>query len=140
MIWDKLQHENWQKAAPYVDTILIPVVPLPLQNKAELSEEPLACQEIGIEIEQQLTGRVMLMPPVTHVANEAWLQSYIKSIRQQAVRGGFNHLFFLLDEDTRQVTPDINWFDHLVVSKHGRREEQIRKLCEQIVNLWQKEV
>lgn len=140
MIWDKLQQDYWQKAAPYVDTILIPVVPLPLHDKAQLGKEPLKCQKHAIDIERQLTGRVVLMPPVIHVVNEPWFQSYIQSIRQRAIQGGFNHLFFLLDEDTQQMTPDIDWFDHLIIPKCDQREAQIRKLCEQILDIWQKEV
>ena len=140
MIWDKLNEQDWKKVAPYADTLLIPVMNIDLENKAELEYQRKDSLHTAAEIERQLTGRVLLLPPVAYIANETWFQSYITSIRRQGEVGGFRHLFFLLDEKVLEVTPHIDWGAHLSISEQRDSVAQIQQLCEQIVQKWQKEV
>lgn len=140
MIWDKLSEQDWKKVAPYVDTLLVPVLNIDLANKAELGEEQQVILNAAAEVERQLTGRLILMPPVPYIANETWFQAYISSIRRRAEDGGFRHLFFILQETSLELNPLIDWGEYISVSQRPHSAAQIRQLCEQIVQQWQKEV
>ena len=140
MIWDKLSDTDWKKAAPYVDTLLVPVIDINMSDKASFSEQHRHSLDIAIKIERQLTGRVMLMPPVSYVADEVWLQPYVTNIRQQGEAAGFSRLFFLIEEALLERVNTVDWGDYLKVSIIEDTDEQIRNLCEQIVHEWRKEV
>lgn len=144
MIWDKLHDHDWSKVAPYVDTLLIPVININLEDKAKFDEQRTDSLYAAAEIERQLTGRVILMPPVSYITNDAAIQSYVTSIRRRAQNSGFGHLFFLIEGALIEETEDIDWGDYLEVppmpSSSAEASNEIRKLCEQIIQIWQKEV
>lgn len=142
MIWDKL--EDWHSVAPYVDTLLIPVIDVNVTDKAKLNEGWPDTLNAAGEIERQLTGRVILMPPIPFIANDEWMQALVNDIRSRVESGEFTYLFFLMDEDLRRRTPDVDWGTCLTFSdmpsSPTRTTEQIRQLCEQIIQKWQKAV
>lgn len=140
MIWDNLDEQDWKKAAPYVDTVLVAVCDIKPENKLDLSSQTSRTVYVASEIERQLKGRVMLMPPVSYLSNEPWFQSYVSSIRSRAEKGGFRHLFFVVEERVLETTPGVDWGTALTVSGDDNSDAQIRQLCEQIVRQWQEEV
>lgn len=144
MIWDKLNERDWVKAAPYVDTLLIPVIEVHLDQKATFAKQRRDSVRAAVEMERQLTGRTVLMPPVSYITNDDWLAPYVANIRQQTKRAGFSYSFFLIDEKLAEKTRDIDWGNVITVpelpSSAAEKRHKIRKLCEQLIQKWQEEV
>lgn len=144
LIWDKLTDVDWGETAPYVDTLLVPVININLTSKAQFNNQRHHSLHVAAEVERQLTGRVMLMPPIAYITNEAWFQSYVTNIRRRAANGEFAHVFFLIDETVLEQTQDIDWGHRLKVADSSSSVEdaraEIRNLCEQLVQKWQEEV
>ena len=144
MIWDKLETENWQKAAPYVDTALIPIVNVYASSKEKWSKLEDDALYAAAAIERQLTGRVMLMPLIPYITNESWCKTYVGEIGCRVREGGFTSAFFILAEKTVRELPDLGAEELVLVpvlsANEAERSEQIQQLCEQIIGKWQKEV
>jgi len=103
MRWTKASAAQYITAQAYVDTLLIPLIPIALENTQEIERsagQHEALQFFAGEMEKELAGRIMLAPAYTYLkqpdmANERMrLTSWLKTFEQQS----FRH-FFLLTYD-----------------------------------------
>ncbi|WP_054949636.1 DUF2487 family protein [Numidum massiliense] len=144
MIWNQLKEDEWRKAAPYVDTALVPVLDIYGLGKEAL---PVYGRHVGRAtevLERQLTGRVLCMPPLPFTVDDTAFSEHVALVRKRFNEAGFRFIFFVMDEATVKATGQVDWGMLLQVSEtpesQDEAEEEIRQLCEQIVREWQKDV
>jgi hypothetical protein len=97
MKWTVKDVDAYMQAKEYVDTALVPLVPLACANVkafAEIGEHVLL---IANEIERQFKGRVMLIPPFTYWVDEEKnaLKERLHRWKEKLGQNGFRHIFCL---------------------------------------------
>lgn len=102
MKWNVKDAETFIEAKEYVDTALVPLIPITFHE--QMKQLTSASDFIGIlsmEIEKKFKGRILLTPTFYYVnGNEQKvdeLQNWVMELRHEK----FKHIYFL--------TSDINW-------------------------------
>ena len=105
MKWVAADIEMYQKAAEYVDTAIIPL--LPVSFDSDMKQSASMAEFVGIltgQLEKQFKGRIFLLPAFVyikgHSGNLKTLQEWEKTVLDKQ----FKHLFF--------VTSDSSWRQH----------------------------
>jgi len=105
MKWVAADIEMYQKAAEYVDTAIIPLMPVSFDS--DMKQSASMAEFVGIltgQLEKQFKGRIFLLPAYVyikgHSGNLKTLQEWEKTVLDKQ----FKHLFF--------VTSDSSWRQH----------------------------
>jgi hypothetical protein len=104
MKWIPQDVETFLKAKEYVDTAVIPLVPIDfgeeMKQSAQMSE---FITLLTNHLERQFTGRIVLLPPFTYLNNESQETLLIRLLKwKENVEGcGFKNIFYL--------TSDSDW-------------------------------
>lgn len=105
MKWVAADIEMYQKAAEYVDTAIVPLVPVSFES--DMKQSASMAEFIGIltgQLEKQFKGRIFLLPAFVyikgHSGNLKTLQEWEKTLLDKQ----FKHLFC--------VTSDSSWRQH----------------------------
>lgn len=130
MRWEKSQLERYQSAKEYIDTALIPIFRLGL---GERMEETLLKAEQAVQLatraEDQLMGRVMLLPAYTYVESDPeLLVSSLKAYTSYIKNNHFKHVVWIASEQIwDKYIQDIpgKW---LYVDKFIRQESEQKEL------------
>ncbi|KIQ93727.1 hypothetical protein LH47_02195 [Anoxybacillus thermarum] len=94
MKWTAKDVDAYHQAKEYVDTALVPCIPIGSTNMkafAEMSEHTLF---ITNEVERQFKGRVMLFPPFTYFVQEQ-IQARVHEWANVLKQAGFRHVCFV---------------------------------------------
>ncbi|HLR74844.1 MAG TPA: DUF2487 family protein [Virgibacillus sp.] len=109
MKWNKSSIQQYVEAKEYIDTLLIPLIPLQLTPDKDLEKNAFQRELLGIlahEIEKDLAGRMMLIPDYVYLKESDKTQE--KDRLNQWVNGAtkqpFKHIFF--------ITFDSLWKKH----------------------------
>lgn len=107
MKWIPQDIETFLNAKEYVDTALIPLIPIgfekDMKQSASMSEFIML---IINNLERQFTGRILLFPPFTYLKNEneekmlMEIQNWTKAVKMCE----FRHIFY--------ITSDSDWKMH----------------------------
>ncbi|HLR66317.1 YpiF family protein [Virgibacillus alimentarius] len=109
MKWNKENLKQYVQAKEYVDTIVLPLMPFHLSQNAELEKSAFQREVLSIfltEIEQELTGRIMLTPDYNYLKSTdkttevERINAWIEEITTQP----FEHIFL--------ITFDSTWKKH----------------------------
>lgn len=104
MRWNEQDAKTFNKAKDYVDTALIPLIPLEggkqLEDVVKMGEFTNYLTDF---LERQYTGRVFLLPPFTYLREESAAEKYerLKNWTAYFEKEGFKHFMF--------VTADMKW-------------------------------
>lgn len=106
MKWIPQDIDTFTKAKEFVDTAVIPLVPLDFGE--EMRQSAAMSEFIAIltsYLEKQYTGRIVLIPSFTYLKtkNKEELLLELLKWKAQIVQGGFKHIFY--------ITSDIDWKD-----------------------------
>ncbi|GAE25063.1 TPR repeat protein [Halalkalibacter wakoensis JCM 9140] len=101
MKWQATEMDTYLQAKEYVDTAIIPLIPLSWQKDVK---QTVAMGEfisiITMEVEKQFHGRVVQFPGFTYVKTEdmnsrlARIDSWVDELK----KGGMNHIIFLTSD------------------------------------------
>lgn len=94
MKWTAKDVDAYHQAKEYVDTALVPCIPIGSTNMkafAEMSEHTLF---ITNEVERQFKGRVMLFPPLAYFVQEK-IQTRVHEWTNVLKQAGFQHVCFV---------------------------------------------
>lgn len=142
MIFEDLDVSVWKKAAPYVDTVLVPVLNVLPDDKLSLVTERENSRVAALEIERQLKGRILLMPYIAYAGDEPSFYAYMAGVEENIRGMGFTYVFFAVDENMARL-PRMRPFHLIAVPELAEdvknRNNQIRQLCEQIIQKWKEE-
>jgi hypothetical protein len=151
MKWITEDVDMFLKEKDYVDTALIPMVPLNFKTNvkftAAMGEYIFA---IAQEMERQFKGRLMLLPSFTYLKDEdtqAYKNEIVKWV-QHLKEQGFQHIFLMTsDNEWRKVEQDLQnmllWLPALPLEnlddqyKFKVIQDQVKQLIPLFIEKWQ---
>ncbi|MBP3950605.1 YpiF family protein [Bacillus suaedae] len=112
MKWQASDMDTYLQAKEYVDTALIPLVPISWNKnvKGTVSWGEFI-SIISVEIEKQFQGRIVHFPPFTYLINEPMNQRLerVKLWEEELQAGGIKHIIYITsDGDWRQIENDLS--------------------------------
>lgn len=112
MKWNREDVAIYLKAKEYIDTVLIPLIPISFheEDMKETMELVEMTNYIALQIERQYKGRILLLPGYTymkHQDNKNQLMN-LKNWETTILNEGFKHIIYVsLDEDWSLIDGDI---------------------------------
>jgi hypothetical protein len=152
MKWVTKDIDIYLQAKEYVDTAVIPLIPI---SWAQDLKSTVALGEfitiLSGEIERQFKGRVILFPPFTYSTKES-LESRLdrmKSLSEEIREGGLKHFIFITSDSAwKQIEQDMPgeliWIPSLpleyVEDKYKQKmiQDQMKQLITIFMTIWQK--
>ncbi|MBO0994763.1 YpiF family protein [Bacillus sp. SD088] len=148
MKWNVKDVELFIREKEYVDTALIPLLPVDFgANMKRAAEQGEFIQLLSMHLERQFKGRLVLLPSVTYLQEPEAEGEILSSWRVQAKEGGFSHVFFL--------TADKRWnslgeeelgsffyvpsipLEHMEEKyKHAAMDDQLKSLIPKMIKNW----
>lgn len=152
MQWSRESLKQYVDAQEYIDTLLIPLVPLKLKDVQDLEKNAFQRELLNIlsnEIERELAGRIMLLPEYVYLANADLeqecerLNSWIQAAKNQP----FEHILFLtFDVAWKQLEDRLEghllWLTSMQTGNlkskemHGIVKEQVQQIITLIRTYW----
>ncbi|MRH42412.1 DUF2487 family protein [Aquibacillus halophilus] len=152
MRWQEEDIDLYIGAKEYVDTLLIPLMPLSMDDKFDINKLTVQGELLTIfanEIEKQFKGRIFLMPTYNYMFNEesslelTRLNNWVDKIEANP----FKHIFLLtLDHQwkkhERDLAGNLLWFPAIQSGNVSSKEsqviikDQINQLSELIRSYW----
>ncbi|WP_297990743.1 YpiF family protein [Anoxybacillus sp.] len=140
MKWTAKDVDMYEQAKEYVDTALIPCIPIGSTNMkafAEMGEHTLL---IANDVERQFKGRVMLFPPLTYFVHEH-VPSRVREWTNMLKTLGFQHICFLTShadvaDETFVYVPALP-LEHVDESyKQKIVRQQVEQVMDVLVTKW----
>ncbi|MBM7647983.1 hypothetical protein JOC78_000923 [Bacillus ectoiniformans] len=151
MNWNSKDTELFRQQKEYVDTVIMPLVPLSFNEgmKGAASQYEFL-QLLTVLLEKQFRGRILLVPPFTYLEQQTAdekitnLNQWLKEIGQ----AGFKHTFLLTSDsywktEENQIDGSLIWvpsvpLEHMEESyKYSLIEDQAKQFVNIIVQKWQ---
>lgn len=104
MKWTCQDVDMYNQAKEYIDTALLPLIPIAFGEEMEQSASMAEYSSLlASQLERQFTGRIVLLPAFTYMESENTdeASSRLKSWEESLLGEGFKHIFLL--------TCDENW-------------------------------
>ncbi|WP_226672934.1 YpiF family protein [Rossellomorea aquimaris] len=152
MNWNVKDIEVFESEKAYIDTAVIPVVPVDFGKDIRVS----AAQSefinlLSLHLERQFKGRMMMTPSFTYRMSSL-TDSEISRLSQWAEElgdSGVKHIFFLTSDSGWKKVEDqlgdrLIWVPSIPLEnldeqyKHSIMEDQVKQLLNIIVQKWQK--
>ncbi|WP_273852276.1 YpiF family protein [Guptibacillus spartinae] len=104
MKWTESDIALFEKEKEYVDTAVLPLVPISMTSSLKTTVsmgEYISI--ISSELERQLKGRLLLLPAFTYLSSEEQetTKNRLKKVEEELKLGGIQHIISL--------TADVNW-------------------------------
>ncbi|PYZ98409.1 hypothetical protein CR205_07400 [Alteribacter lacisalsi] len=153
MKWNTTDADMYLKAREYVDTAVIPLVPLNWEKdfKGTVARGEFISL-IADEIEKQFKGRVYQVPPFTYLAHESDSSKTERLAKwdRHLYENGFSHVIYLTsDGDWKRVEKDLTdtllWIPALPLENvepayaKDMVSQQIKQILPMITDKWQSE-
>lgn len=139
-----LRQEEWEKVAPYIDTLCLPVYRITFSEKQIQLEERRIVEEVAERVEKALAGRLLLLPAITYEGGDdrEVFRNYMNSVLSELLRSSFHHLVVVLPEDLAEAAEDRERvMYHPLPVRDDATEEEIDgwsgALWKRIIGLWQ---
>ncbi|MGE7759463.1 YpiF family protein [Peribacillus sp. NPDC097895] len=102
MKWTAKDLDMYNQSKEYVDTVLIPLVPISFGGQMKQTGSMNEFLTIlSLEIEKQMKGRILLMPTFHYLPDEMDKIERLKRWANEVKENDFKHIFFL--------TSDFEW-------------------------------
>lgn len=102
MKWVAKDMDLYHEAKEYVDTVLVPLIPVTFGNQMkQLSSAGEFITILSFEIERNFKGRIFLSPSVHYLKENKDKISTLQNWEHELLNNGFSHIVYL--------TSDINW-------------------------------
>ncbi|WP_332693297.1 YpiF family protein [Halalkalibacter lacteus] len=151
MKWQASEMDTYLQAKEYVDTAIIPLIPLSWQKEVKST---VAMGEfisiIALEVEKQFHGRVVQFPPFTYlrVEDSSTRISRIQSWQEELRAGGISHVVYLTsDGEWKSVEGQLDgmllWLPTIPLEnieasyKRDVIADQLKQLIPIMTNKWQ---
>ncbi|OLO42552.1 hypothetical protein BTR23_00615 [Alkalihalophilus pseudofirmus] len=150
MKWLAREMDTYLQAKEYVDTAIVPLIPINWENEIKST---VAMGEfisiISSELERQFQGRVIEFPPFTYLKSESdgkleRLKSWEKALKENDI----NHIIFITsdfewEQAKQELTETLIWLPSIPLEHmdHNHKVEviegQIKQLIPFLTNKWQ---
>ena len=153
MNWNAKEIEFYLKEKDYIDTAVIPLLPVSFGGAMRQSaEQGEFVQLLSTHLERQFKGRLLLLPPFAYMDDPGDGQT-VETLKQWALKAkenGFTHVFFLTsdkrwkelqveDEASLFYVPSVPLATVDEAFKHSIMEDQLKGLMVEMIRDWQKE-
>ncbi|NEU31156.1 YpiF family protein [bacterium LRH843] len=150
MKWQTKEIDTYLKEKEYVDTAIIPLIPISWQKEVKST---VALGEfisiIALEVERQFQGRVIHFPPFAYLKDEevdirvGRLREWMEELK----KGDIKHIFFLTSDAEwkvveQQLEDGLIWLPSIPLEhldekyKRDIITEQIKQLIPVLINKW----
>ena len=150
MKWTEEDAGMYQKAREYVDTAVVPLVPVSFSgdmNQSAAMNDYLTV--LAHELEKQYKGRILLLPPVIYPADTNEALGYIRPWTELLANQGFSHRFLLTSDimwkrHEQSLDADLIWMPSLPVASMERGQarqmiaDQVRQVAEHFTLAWER--
>lgn len=152
MKWNKKDISQYKEVKEYVDTLILPLLPITLDTNKDAEKFAWQGELIDLfsaELERNFTGRIFLMPSYQYI-NASDREKEIERINywvQDAKTNPFQHIFFLtLDHHWKKYETNLDgtllWFPAMASGDPTSKEfqtvikDQVNQLSELIRSYW----
>ncbi|PEZ82128.1 YpiF family protein [Bacillus sp. AFS017274] len=137
MKWTAKDLDMYMQSKEYVDTVLIPLVPLSFKGQMKQSGSMNEFLTIlSLEIEKQMKGRILLLPTFHYISDEMDKVERLKRWANEVKKNDFEHVFFLTSDfewkkEERELENNLVWIPAIPLD--GLEIEQAREMINQQV-------
>ncbi|SIQ37579.1 Protein of unknown function [Peribacillus simplex] len=137
MKWTAKDLDMYIQSKEYVDTVLIPLVPLSFKGQMKQSGSMNEFLTIlSLEIEKQMKGRILLLPTFHYISDEMDKVERLKRWANEVKKNDFEHVFFLTSDfewkkEERELENNLVWIP--AIPLEGLEIEQAREMINQQV-------
>lgn len=151
MKWVAADIDMYQKAAEYVDTAIIPLLPVTFGE--EMKQSASMAEFIGIlttQLEKQFKGRIFLMPGLVYAKGAAGNLEMLLGWEKILLDKQFKHVFFVTSDSSwrqyeNQAAGTILWLPSLPLEHMDEQQkvsiinDQVKQLLSLFTEKWQQE-
>jgi Protein of unknown function (DUF2487) len=151
MKWNSEDIEMYLKAKEYVDTIVLPLFPVSLDDQMKQTAEMTEfISLICVQLERQFRGRLIMLPGYTYLKSIRVdeLTSNLLKWEQEFLNKGFKHIVYLTsDSDWKKFESQLNgsliWLPTIAFQKMDEQyrniilEDQVKQLYSLFIQKWQ---
>jgi hypothetical protein len=137
MKWTAKDLDMYMQSKEYVDTVLIPLVPLSFRGQMKQTGSMNEFLTIlSLEIEKQMKGRILLLPTFHYLSDEMDKVERLKRWANEVKENNFEHVFFLTSDfewkkEERELENNLVWIP--AIPLEGLEIEQAREMINQQV-------
>ncbi|USK73236.1 YpiF family protein [Peribacillus frigoritolerans] len=137
MKWTAKDLDMFMQSKEYVDTVLIPLVPLSFKGQMKQTGSMNEFLTIlSLEIEKQMKGRILLLPTFHYFSDEMDKVERLKRWANEVKENNFEHVFFLTSDfewkkEERELENNLVWIP--AIPLEGLEIEQAREMINQQV-------
>ncbi|MED3834885.1 YpiF family protein [Peribacillus frigoritolerans] len=137
MKWTAKDLDMYMQSKEYVDTVLIPLIPLSFKGQMKQTGSMNEFLTIlSLEIEKQMKGRILLLPTFHYLSDEMDKVERLKRWANEVKENNFEHVFFLTSDfewkkEERELENNLVWIP--AVPLEGLEIEQAREMINQQV-------
>jgi hypothetical protein len=137
MKWTAKDLDMYMQSKEYVDTVLIPLVPLSFKGQMKQTGSMNEFLTIlSLEIEKQMKGRILLLPTFHYLSDEMDKVERLKRWANEVKENNFEHVFFLTSDfgwkkEERELENNLVWIPAIPLA--GLEIEQAREMINQQV-------
>ena len=154
MKWTEADIALFEKEKEYVDTAVLPLVPISMTSSIKTT---VSMGEyiniIASELERQLKGRLLLLPSFTYLTSEESLSKVerLKKVEQELFEGGIKHIVTLTaDVDWKQLEDQLDsamlWMPAIPLEHMDEQYKmetvsaQVKQVLQFVTNTWQSNI
>ncbi|MDM5307175.1 YpiF family protein [Peribacillus frigoritolerans] len=137
MKWTAKDLDMYMQSKEYVDTVLIPLVPLSFKGQMKQTGSMNEFLTIlSLEIEKQMKGRILLLPTFHYLSDEMDKVERLKRWANEVKENNFEHVIFLTSDfewkkEERELENNLVWIP--AIPLEGLEIEQAREMINQQV-------
>ncbi|ESU30368.1 hypothetical protein G3A_22520 [Bacillus sp. 17376] len=149
MRWVAADVDMYQKAAEYVDTAIVPLLPVSFGD--DMKQNASMAEFIGIltaQLEKQFKGRIFLFPDFAYIKGHEANVKTLKEWENTLLDKQFKHVFYVTSDSSwrqqeKELTGNLLWlpslsFEHMQEQqKMAIVEDQVNQLLSLFTEKWQ---
>ncbi|UYZ20563.1 YpiF family protein [Mesobacillus jeotgali] len=140
MKWVAADVEMYQKAAEYVDTVIVPL--LPVSFGEDMKQNASMAEFIGIltsQLEKQFRGRIFLLPDFVYIKENEGSLNALKEWENTLLEKQFKHIFYVTSDSRwrqqeKELSGNVLWLPSLSL-EHMQEQQKVAIVDDQVKQL-----
>ncbi|MFT9600573.1 YpiF family protein [Mesobacillus sp.] len=151
MKWVAADVEMYQKAAEYVDTAIVPLLPVSFGD--DMKQNASMAEFIGIltaQLEKQFKGRIFLFPDFVYIKGHEASIKVLEEWETTLLDKQFKHVFYVTSDSSwrqqeKELTGNLLWLPSLSLEHMQEQqkvaivEDQVNQLLSLFTEKWQED-
>jgi len=140
MKWVAADIEMYQKAAEYVDTAIVPLMPVSFDD--EMKQNASMAEFIGIltvQLEKQFKGRIFLLPGFVYIKGNTGTLETLQEWEKTLLDKQFKHVFYVTSDSSwrqyeKALSGTLLWLPSLPL-EHMQEQQKVSIVDDQVKQL-----